>query len=288
MSGAGVTDPHIHSFITRYQGPGPRYGDTLYLQTSPEFPMKRLLAAGSGSIYQFARVFRNGEAGRLHSPEFTLLEWYRVGFDHHQLMDEVAELVLELLVGRYGDELPQERLSYRELFRQHLGLDPLRAMPDELRATAHAHNMPIPAGMDLQRAQPWLDMLLTHCLEPGLGRGRLTFVYDYPIAQAALARIRPDDPPVAERFELYLEGIELANGFHELTDPIEQGRRFEQENRRRSLLGLPTVPIDGRLLEALAHLPACSGVALGFDRLCMLEIGALELDAVLPLPFDQS
>lgn len=288
LAAAAITDPHLASFSTVYSGPGPRHGRTLYLHTSPEFPMKRLLAAGSGCIYQIARVFRDGEAGRRHNPEFTLLEWYRVGFDHHRLMDEVAELVTALLAGRLALAEP-ERLSYRELFQRHLGLDPHRAGVAELAACMKRFELPIPPGMPVDDTDPWLDLLLTHWIEPRLERGRLTFVYDYPVSQAALARLRADDPPVGERFELYLNGVELANGFHELGDADEQRRRFEGGNAARRALGLPVMPVDEHLLAALAAgLPDCAGVALGFDRLVMLAAGKAALGEVIAFPLDQA
>jgi lysyl-tRNA synthetase class 2 len=284
LSAAAVTDPHLASFAVRYSGPGPRHGQPLYLHTSPEFPMKRLLAAGSGCIYQIARVFRDGEAGHRHNPEFTLLEWYRVGFDHHQLMDEVAELVTELLAGRLALAEP-ERFSYRELFQHHLNLDPHRASTAELAACAEKHSVPIPPEMPADDADPWLDLLLTHWIEPRLESGRLTFVYDYPATQAALARLRPGDPPVGERFELYVGGVELANGFHELGDAAEQRRRFELGNAARQARELPLMPVDENLLAALAAgLPACAGVALGFDRLVMLAAGKASLAEVMAFP----
>ena len=288
LSAAAVTEPNLASFNTVYAGPGPRYGQTLYLHTSPEFPMKRLLAAGSGCIYQIARVFRDGEAGRRHNPEFTLLEWYRVGFDHHRLMDEVAELVTELLAGRLALAEP-ERLSYHDLFQRYLNLDPHRAGVAELAARAEARGVPIPPGMPAGATDPWLDLLLTHCIEPHLGPGRLAFVYDYPASQAALARLRPGEPPVGERFELYVGGVELANGFHELGDAGEQRRRFDAENAARRVLGLPVMPVDENLLAALdAGLPDCAGVALGFDRLVMLAAGKASLAEVLAFPWDHA
>lgn len=248
--------------------------------------MKRLLAAGSGDIYQLARVFRDGEAGGRHNPEFTLLEWYRVGWDHHRLMDEVAALIGELLPGFARQ--PAERFSYRELFVQHLDLDPFRASVAELIACAESRGIGLPTGLSDDAPDPWLDLLLTHCIEPRLPSDRPVFVHDYPPAQAALARIRPDDPPVAERFELYLGGIELANGFHELADPAEQRRRFERDNRLRAERGLPEIPLDEQLLAALEHLPDCAGVALGIDRLLMLAAGKHRLDEVLAFPFERA
>jgi lysyl-tRNA synthetase class 2 len=288
LSAAATPDPHLASFATVYSGPGPRHQQTLYLQTSPEFPMKRLLAAGSGSIYQIARVFRDGEAGYRHNPEFTLLEWYRVGFDHHQLMNEVAELVTELLASRLALATP-EWLSYRELFERHLELNPYRVTVAELAVVAKRQGVSIPPGMSAEEVDPWLDLLLTHCLEPHIGQGRLCFVYDYPASQAALARLRHGEPPVGERFELYLNGIELANGFHELDDAVEQRRRFMAENAARQTRGLPMMPLDENLLAALeTGLPGCAGVALGLDRLFMLAAGKANLAEVLAFPFEQA
>lgn len=288
LSAAAITDSHLSSFATVYSGPGPRHGQTLYLHTSPEFPMKRLLAAGSGCIYQIARVFRDGEAGRRHSPEFTLLEWYRVGFDHHRLMDEVAELATALLADRRLLAKP-ERLSYRQAFQRHLSLDPHRATVAELTVCAERQGVSIPPGMPAEDVDPWLDLLLTQRIEPHLGQGRLTFLYDYPASQAALARLRREDPPVGERFELYLDGVELANGFHELGDAVEQRSRFEAENAARRAQGLPVMPLDEHLLAALAAgLPDCAGVALGFDRLVMLAAGKTALAETLAFPFEQA
>lgn len=283
LSAAAATDPHLDSFVTADTS-----GRTCYLHTSPEYPMKRLLASGSGSIYQIARVFRKGEAGRLHNPEFTLVEWYRLGFDHHRLMDEVEELVADLL----RDKLPlgqSERLSYRELFQTHLGLDPHRATVGELAACANSQHIEPPSGMPADDPSPWLDLLLSHVLEPRLGQGRFTFVYDYPAAQAALARLSEHDPPLASRFELYLQGVELANGFHELSDPDEHRRRFRRNNRVRAASGLPLVPPDENLIAAVvAGLPDCAGVALGFDRLVMLAAGKPTLSEVIAFPEDRS
>lgn len=275
LSVAAITDPHLESFATRYSGPGYRECLPLYLHTSPEFPMKRLLAAGSGPIYQLCRVFRQGEAGRRHNPEFTLLEWYRPGFEHHALMDEVAELVAPLL--RLAGEA--ERLSYREAFLRHVSLDPLSASLAQLRECAATHGI---SGFDAESERDvWLDLLLTHCIEPKLGREGLCFLYDYPASQAALARLNPDDPRVAERFELYYKGVELANGFHELADPAEQRARFEAELQARKESGMDTVPLDEYLLASLEQLPDCAGVALGVDRLVMLALGADSLDEVM-------
>ena len=288
LSAAAITDPQLASFSSRYAGPGPGHGQTFYLHTSPEFPMKRLLAAGSGCIYQIARVFRDGEAGRRHNPEFTLVEWYRVGFDQNQMMDEAAQLATALLAEAATLAEP-ERVTYRALFLRHLRLDPLHADVPELAACARRQGVSLPPGMPSDAVDPWLDLLLTHCIEPLLGQGRLTFVHDYPASQAALARLNPQDPRVSERFELYLHGIELANGFHELGDPIEQRRRFEAENRTRQLLNLPVMPIDARLIAALASgLPDCCGVALGFDRLVLLAAGKTSVQDVIAFPLERA
>jgi len=289
LSCAATIDPALASLSTHYTGPLFPHGQTLYLHTSPEFPMKRLLAAGSGSIYQVCKVFRDGEAGRLHNPEFTMIEWYRVGFDHHRLMDETGGLVTQLLASSLSLQAP-EKLTYREAFQRHAGLDPHAATAEEFARAAGRHHIDVPRDL---RAHDdlavWRDLLLTHIVEPGLGRDRLTFLYDYPAAQASLARVQPGDPPLASRFELYLNGVELANGFHELADADEQRARFEHQRHARTAAGLPEVPMDAHLLDALAHgLPECAGVALGFDRLVMLATGARSIAEVMPFPIDRA
>ena len=256
-----------------------------YLQTSPEFPMKRLLAAGSGPIYQVCKVFRSDERGRRHHPEFTMLEWYRPGFTLDELMDEVAALVRGLCGNR---RLPDERITYRDLFRVRLGVDPWTASLAELCAVADANGVAGADALFLDR-DGWLDLLLTHCLEADLGRDRLTFVYDYPPSQAALARIAPGDPPVARRFELYWQCMELANGFDELTDAQEQRRRFRQDLAQRAERSQEPLPADGRLLAALDHgLPGCAGVALGLDRLLLCLLHADHIDQVVAFPVERA
>jgi lysyl-tRNA synthetase class 2 len=288
LSAAGVTDHQLTGFMTRFSGPGPCHSRRLYLQTSPEYPMKRLLAAGSGCIYQIAKVFRNGEVGRLHNPEFTLLEWYRLGFDHHRLMDEVAELVTVLLPESQIAAVP-EKLSYATVFQHYLALDPHRASVAELANRVRAQGLQAPPGMPTDDPTPWLDLLLSHCIAPRLGQGRLTFIYDYPVSQAALARVRLGSPPVAERFELYINGIELANGFHELSNAAEQRRRFQQDQQARLAQGLPEVPRDERFLDALAAgLPDCAGVALGFERLLMIAASKATLQEVMAFPLERA
>ena len=286
LSRAAATDPALHSFTTRYHGPGVTAGATFYLQTSPEFPMKRLLAAGSGSIYQIAKVFRDAEAGDSHNPEFTLLEWYRTGFDHLDLMDEVEQLLAAVL----EDVAPFESVqhwTYRDLFREFAGIDPFATTASELQAhLVSSHGIsPVALGDDLDA---WLDLAMTHVIEPRLGKG-LVFVRDYPVSQAALARLRPTNPPVAARFEVYLDGVELANGFHELADAAEQSERFEQENARREAAGMARVEMDEKLLAALeSGLPDCAGVALGVDRLLMIAAGADSIRQVIAFPVDRA
>ena len=290
LSAATIPDVHIHSLRCRLEAPGAP--DRVYLQTSPEFAMKRLLAAGSGAIYQICKAFRGGEAGSRHSPEFTMLEWYRPGFDHHRLMDEMDEL-LGMVLGAS----PAERLTYAEAFERHLGVDPHRASISDLKRSAAARGVEL-AGAEPEDRDGWLDLLASHGVEPELGRGRPSFVHDFPASRAALARIRPPvEPggvppggmPLAERFEVYVEGVELANGFHELADAAEQRRRFVDANERRRRAGLDPVPIDERLLAALeAGLPDCAGVALGLDRLLMLGTDVSDLRDVLSFPIDRA
>jgi lysyl-tRNA synthetase class 2 len=281
LSQAAVTDPALASLSVGGVGPA----RSLYLQTSPEFPMKRLLAAGSGPIYQICKVFRDDERGRLHHPEFSLLEWYRPGWDPRRLMDEVAALTR---VALQRPTMPVERIAYRELFLQRLHLDPWSATVEDLRGAALAAGIADAASLDLD-ADAWLDLLLTHCLEAGLGRDGMTFLVDYPPSQAALARIRPGTIPVAERFELYLEGVELANGFQELTDAAEQRARFQADLAQRRRRGQPEPPLDERLLAALAAgMPECSGVALGLDRLLMMATGIDRIDGVLAFPVERA
>lgn len=275
LSQAAGTDPAIVPLQTRYTGPEYPAGRELFLQTSPEFAMKRLLAAGSGAIYQIAQVFRDGEYGPRHNPEFTLLEWYRPGFDHHDLMREVAELMCVCL----DEELGMEKVSYIELFERQFGWDPLEATIQRLADAASAHGLHV---ANLEHRDQWLDLLMSLVIEPTLGRQGLTFVYDYPASQASLARLHAEDHRLASRFELYYQGVELANGFHELTDAAEQRRRFENDNRQRQRSGLRSLPVDENLLKALQRgLPDCAGVALGVDRLLMLQQGETRLDGIL-------
>ena len=275
ISRSGNTDPEIQSIRT---------DSGAYLRTSPEFALKRLLASGSGDIFELGRVFRAGESGRSHNPEFTMLEWYRTGFSYHQLMDEVAVLVRNCGRGIF-DQWPQKKLSFRQLFVDYIGLDPFNADEHELRAKAKEHGI---SDIELNRKQ-WLDLLISMVIQPALPEECLTFIYDFPAEQAALARIRPDSPPLAERFELYLGRTELANGYQELTDAAEQKQRFDTENRQRVKRGLGECAIDHHLVSALENgLPECAGVALGVDRLLMAITGVDSIDEVTAFPFSRA
>lgn len=261
LSPAGTTDPNIESFNTRL-------GDqVLYLHTSPEFAMKRLLSGGSGAIYQICKVFRAEEKGRYHHPEFTMLEWYRPGFDHHQLMDNVAALLTAV-----GAPFCTGRRSFKDVFSEAVGLNPHTACDTSLHECIQAKAANGQSHAPILRGRgELLDYLFAFHVAPSLGKNGPEFIFDFPIEHAALARIRSSPVPVAERFELFWQGVELANGFHELTDAVEQRRRFEADNDCRRQRGLAVVAMDQRLIQALAAgLPKCAGVALGVDRLIML------------------
>jgi len=276
----GVTDPAIEPLQVA-AAPGP-----LFLQTSPEFFMKRLLAAGSGPIYQLGKVFRAQELGARHNPEFTMLEWYRPGYALRELIDEVADLVVTS-IRACGGEVPEVEIrAYGALLEELVGIDPHRATAGELAAVARSFAET--GDLTLDR-DGWLDLLMTHAVEPALrGRG-LVFVRDYPESQAALARcVVRDGVRVADRFEAYLGGVELANGYRELLDPGELQRRAERDNRVRAGHGQEYRALDPRFVAAHeAGLPDCSGVALGVDRLLMSQLGATRLEAVLPFAWDR-
>ncbi len=274
LSSATASDPHLRSMATV---------DSRYLQTSPEFAMKRLLAANSGSIYQICKAFREGEAGACHNPEFTMLEWYRVGFDLSNLMDEVADLVRQL-TGRTQVEI----FTYAELFEQYLGINPHLASLQELTEIAAQR---IDFSFSDEDSDTLLDLLLSHLIEPQLGRAGMTFVCEYPVSQCALARLKTgkNSVVVADRFELYLEGMELANGYHELADPKEQQQRFFGDAEMRKKLNLPQVRQSELLIGALqSGLPDCSGVALGLDRLLMVMLGEERIESTLSFAFDRA
>ena len=288
LSEAATTDVHLESFATVYRGPGAPKGRVLYLHTSPEFAMKRLLASDSGPIFQLCKTFRQGEAGAHHNPEFTMLEWYRPHYDASALMDEVEEYVTTVL-GEHISLAPAERLTYAEAFKRFARINDVHAADvARLRTGAREQGISDVPGLGEDR-DAWLDLLMSHVVQPMLGQHGPSLVYDYPASQAALARVRPGPPAVAERFELFINGIELANGFHELTDAAEQRRRFASDRTRRQQLGLRDVPPDERLLAALeAGLPPCAGVALGFDRLVMLATGTRGISEVMAFPIERA
>jgi lysyl-tRNA synthetase class 2 len=277
-----VTAANIHSAQVTLPG----WPAMLYLHTSPEYLMKRLLAAGSGDIYQVGHVFRGAEQSRQHNAEFTLIEWYRCGLSMLQLIEEVELLARTLL--ELPHEMPSERLRYAEAFERELGCDPLSATDSKLQRLALAHGLEERLIEGCSRDE-LLDWLMGSTIGPRLGAHGLCFVHHYPASQAALARLDSSDPRCALRFELYYRGVELANGFEELADPAEQRRRFELDQAERRRGGAPVPAIDEALLAALeSGLPPVSGVALGFDRLLMLRIGARDLNAVLPFTLERA
>ena len=276
LSHATVTDEHLHSFSTQFNHPHATQASTLYLQTSPEFAMKRLLSAGSGAIYQICKSFRNEEIGRFHNPEFTMLEWYRPGFNHLQLMNEIDELMQLIL-----DCEQAERVTYQDIFKQHLGCDPITSTLADIKTLANQYGYAELAENEHNK-DTLLMLLFSQHVETKIGQDRPCFVLDFPASQAALAKISPTNPLVAERFELYFQGIELANGFHELTDGAEQLTRFEQDNAKRKNIGLEMMPIDQNFIAAInSGLPTCAGVALGIDRLLMLALGCSKIEQVI-------
>lgn len=283
LSAAGNTEPNIQSFSTVFDGHVDAGARERWLRTSPEFPLKRLLAAGIGDCYELGRVFRNGEAGGRHNPEFTMLEWYRIGWDHRALMREtiaVVEAALTLVDRRAEVVI----VSYRQLFIDALGIDPMTASLERLQAPLREFGI---SARGLTR-DDWLDLLITHRLQPEFPRERMTVIYDYPATQCALARIRAGEPPVAERFELYLGSHELANGYHELNDPAEQRARFVRDNAVRRERGLREIPLDESLLSVLDTMPDCAGVAMGLERLLMCLAGTDAIADVMAFPFAEA
>jgi len=283
LSQSTVTDVHLHSITARAR----LFPQELYLQTSPEYAMKRLLAAGSGSIFQLAKVFRDDEVGRYHNTEFTLLEWYRVGYDHHVLMQEMNELLQFIL------HCPSaEKMTYQHCFLRFLKLDPHRASIDLLQQALEYQGIRRIEGIDYADRDVLLQLLMSNVVEPQLRKKNTpVFVYDYPASQAALARLHQEEDGVwiAERFEVYFKGIELANGFHELADSNEQRKRFENDLKKRQNAHASSVPIDERLLLALAHgLPDCAGVALGVDRLVMIALHLEHIQQAISFPIQDA
>ena len=267
LSAAAVSDPQIESLATQIAGlPGHRY-----LCPSPEYAMKRLLAAGSGDIYQICKVFRDAEFGRWHNPEFTMIEWYRLGFDDAALMDELEALLGQLLAPERR-LATAERLSFSAALQRHAGVDAFDSSDEDLLDAARRHDIHCDGELDRDAR---LDLLMGFVVGPRLGRERPCFVCDYPASQAALARLKPGQPQVAARFELYLDGLELANGFHELAQPEEQRARFMHDLALRRARGQAQPPLDENLLAALEQgLPDCAGVALGFDRVVAIALAA--------------
>ena len=286
LSADVVVDRHLDPLaVTLVDDPRrPASGRTLYLQTSPEFAMKRLLAAGAEAIFQVTHAFRGGERGELHNPEFTIAEWYRVGDDMSAGIGLLSDLTAALL-----DRGEADRLSYRDAFQAHAGIDPLTADADSFATLAAANEITVPesfAGNDLDA---WMDLLMTELVQPQLGWERPLIIYDYPASQSALAVVRNENPPVAERFELFVDGVELANGYHELRDANELLARNRRNNAARTAEGKQPLPEESRLLAAMRRgLPPCSGTALGFDRLVMVALGAKSIDAVMPFPVERA
>lgn len=280
LVGAAVTDLHLESLEVR-RSDGSRVG---FLQTSPEYAMKRLLCAGAPDIFQVAPVFREGERGRNHNPEFTMVEWYRIGIDHHALMRDVENLLRTLLdpVRTVG---PTRTVTYAEAFQSALDCDPLESSAYEIEDSLRRHGLDVPESLTEDR-DGLLDLGMATCVAPGFDDGAITFVHDFPASQAALARIRG---PVASRFEAFWGGLELANGFHELGDAGEQESRFTADTAERARRGQPDRAADQHLLAALASgLPPCAGVALGFDRVVMIAAGASRIDEVMAFPIERA
>ncbi|SEL59237.1 lysyl-tRNA synthetase, class 2 [Colwellia chukchiensis] len=287
LSHATVTDAHLDAFTSQYHYSEDSHCDesiTLYAQTSPEFAMKRLLASGYGCCYQICKAFRHEQHGRYHNPEFTMLEWYRLGFDHRQLMHEVADL-LRLILGCQQVEY----ISYQALFLRETKIDPLQTNKKQLLTLIREHNKLSDWLQDEESLDTLLQFVMAELIEPKIGSKVPCFVYDFPASQASLAKISTKDSRVAERFECYFKGIELANGFHELTDAKQQQQRFEQDNLIRTKLAKPQRKIDQNFIAALAHgLPDCAGVALGVDRLIMLATSTKHIENVVAFTIERA
>ena len=287
LSNGTITDVHLDPFITQFNystDSNIEEAKALYAQTSPEFAMKRLLASGYGCCYQICKAFRHEQHGRYHNPEFTMLEWYRVGFDHFQLIEEVAALLRDVLACK-----DTESISYQNLFLREVNIDPLKATNEELTTLISEHGMLSDWLINEGSKDTLLQFVMSEIIEPRIGNDIPCFVYNFPASQASLAKISADDSRVAERFECYFKGIELANGFNELTDADQQLRRFRADNEIRSDMNKEQRPIDDNFIAALKHgLPKCSGVALGVDRLLMLALGAKSIDKVISFPIDNA
>ena len=280
LSQAGVTDVHLASVQAQRHIHGKL--NIQYLQTSPEFPMKRLLASGSGAIYQICKVFRDDEHGRKHNSEFTMLEWYQPGLDLKALMHETADLLETCLAHRFGEIRPMI-LSYKHAFQDRLDINPLQATLKQLKDTAHRVGLNLDLGND---RLGYIDLLFSHFVEPSLGFDAPVFLTDFPPEMASLAKVKTDEDGelVAARFEVYIEGLELANAYDELLDAKVLAERFDADNIERAQQGLPVIPTDQHLLAALPHMPECSGIALGIDRLLMVAMNKMKIDQVITFP----
>ncbi len=286
LSYSSGTDPQLDFFTTDYCSYPLQ--QTLYLQTSPEFAMKRLLAAGSGCIYQICKAFRNGESGRNHNPEFTMLEWYRVGFTLTQLMDEIAELIALLFKERASLNATQ-RINYQDLFFKYTGLDALLFNYDDYCAFALKSQSLDAIELCKTDHNAWLDFIFSHHIQPSLGKNALCMVYGYPACQSSLARINKDNSKVTDRVEIFINGIELGNGYYELTDAQEQNQRFDEEILVRQQNSRPVIVKNTHLIAALdAGLPECSGMAIGLDRLLMVLTSNKHIDDVIPFSLARS
>ena len=287
LSQGTVTDVYLDALSCKYDflADSPAGHSTeLFLQTSPEFHMKRLLASGYGCIYQIAKAFRHEESGRYHNPEFTMLEWYRIGFDQFDLMSEVTDL-LQVVIG--GNKAVFT--SYQDIFLKTVSIDPLATNFDELVEVLNKYHQSADWLIEMNDVDLLLQFIFTEIIEPTIGINAPQFIFDFPIAQASLAKRSSDDPRVAQRFECYFKGIELVNGFNELTDANEQQVRFEEDNAKRVVQGLSSRPIDKNFIDALTHgLPQCSGVALGIDRLIMLALDIKKISEVLSFSIERA
>jgi len=279
LSHVTVTDTQLDSFNCEYSSPQTTLDKTLYLQTSPEYAMKRLLASGTGAIYQISKVFRNKEQGKYHNPEFTMLEWYQPGYDHHQLMAE-----LESFLGLFAMS-DCEKTSYADIFTSQTGLDPHTCNTNELVSLAEEYGL----SSSSEERSVLLDFIFSHKIVSTLGNTNPLFIYDYPACQSALAKLSDKLPKVAERFELFIKGMEIANGFHELTDADEQLGRLKKDLALRKKTKRPALPIDQLFTDALKQgLPDCAGVAVGIDRLLMAITGVKDIREVLTFPIENA
>jgi lysyl-tRNA synthetase class 2 len=287
LAQAAATHPYLRPIMAFYSEFEHSPQQNFYLQTSPEFAMKRILAAFPYPIYQICKAFRNGEVGRYHNPEFTMLEWYRPHFNHHDLMNEMDDFLSFLL-----DVPKAERVTYESIFLRLLDINPHTATLSELKEYALTKITINAIEAETLSKDDWLDLLMTHCIESNLGFDHPVMIYDFPASQAALAKVSINDPGyplVAERFEVYVKGIELANGYHELTDPLVQLKRFEEDTAIRERMGLSTIPIDYHLVNALQQgLPSSAGVALGIDRLLMLKLDSQHIEEVIAFTIDRA